>query len=51
MGLAMGGVSIWWERRHQGTVGATYAMGLAERILVTTGPSGFTSANCCGRST
>ena len=34
MGVAMGLVSMWWERHHQGTVGKVYAMSLLERILV-----------------
>jgi protein O-mannosyl-transferase len=34
LGIAMGLVSIWWERNHQGTVGDTYTLGLLERVLV-----------------
>jgi protein O-mannosyl-transferase len=34
MGIAMGLVSMWWERNHQGTEGELYAMSLLERVLV-----------------
>lgn len=34
VGLAMGLVTIWWERFHQGTQGQLFALGLSERILV-----------------
>ena len=34
MGVAMGLVSMWWERHHQGTHGETYSIGLLERILI-----------------
>ncbi len=34
MSVAMGLVSIWWERHHQGTHGEIYAMGLLDRFLV-----------------
>lgn len=34
LGLAMGLVTIWWERYHQGTQGALFSMGLLERLLV-----------------
>ena len=34
VGLAMGLVTIWWERYHQGTQGQLFALGLSERILV-----------------
>lgn len=34
LGLAMGLVTIWWERYHQGTRGADFAIGLPERVLV-----------------
>lgn len=34
LGLAMGLVTIWWERYHQGAQGAVFAIGLPERILV-----------------
>jgi tetratricopeptide (TPR) repeat protein len=34
MGVAMGLVSMWWERHHQGTEGAVYAVGLLDRVLV-----------------
>jgi Flp pilus assembly protein TadD len=33
-GIGMGVLSIWWERHHQGTEGATYAMSFLERLLV-----------------
>jgi tetratricopeptide (TPR) repeat protein len=33
-GAAMGLVSIWWERHHQGTVGAQFAPPLPERVLI-----------------
>ena len=34
MSLAMGLVSVWWERHHQGTHGEVYAMSLLDRVLV-----------------
>src|ERR1700693_1151151 len=34
VGLGMGLVTIWWERYHQGTRGALFALGPAERILI-----------------
>lgn len=34
MGLAMGLVSIWWERHQQGTVGDEFSYGAAERALI-----------------
>ncbi len=34
IGLAMGLVTIWWERYHQGAQGAVFAIGLPERVLV-----------------
>lgn len=34
LGLAMGLVTIWWERYHQGTQGQFFAIGWDERILV-----------------
>jgi tetratricopeptide (TPR) repeat protein len=34
MGVAMGLVSIWWEKHHQGTVGDTYTLTLLDRFLV-----------------
>jgi protein O-mannosyl-transferase len=34
MGVAMGLVSMWWERHHQGTEGELYSIPLLERILV-----------------
>jgi tetratricopeptide (TPR) repeat protein len=34
MGLAMGAVSVWWERYHQGTRGALFALNPLERLLV-----------------
>jgi Flp pilus assembly protein TadD len=33
-GAAMGVLSMWWERHHQGTEGAAYAMSFLERVLV-----------------
>jgi protein O-mannosyl-transferase len=33
-GLAMGLVTIWWERCHQNTHGALFALGPIERVLV-----------------
>ncbi len=40
-GVAMGLVSIWWERHHQGTHGETYAMPWIDRLLVATRASWF----------
>ena len=34
LGLAMGSVAIWWERFHQGTRGALFALSPLERLLV-----------------
>ncbi len=33
-GVVMGLVSLWWERYHQGTVGATFALAPMQRILL-----------------
>lgn len=34
LGLAMGLLTVWWERYHQGTHGALFALGPIERILI-----------------
>jgi protein O-mannosyl-transferase len=34
LGAAMGLLTVWWERFHQGTRGAVFSMGLVERLLV-----------------
>ena len=34
MGIGMGLVTMWWERYHQGTQGAAFAMGPVERLLL-----------------
>ena len=34
LGLMMGLVSIWWEKNHQGTLGAQFAFTLPERFLI-----------------
>ena len=34
LGLAMGLLTMWWERHIQGTQGDMFAMGLTERLLV-----------------
>jgi Tfp pilus assembly protein PilF len=34
LGVGMGLVTVWWERYHQGTQGALFALGLPERLLV-----------------
>lgn len=34
MGLAMGLVSVWWERYHQGTQGQIFPLPLSERMLL-----------------
>lgn len=34
LSLAMGLVTLWWERAHQGTVGARFELGFAEAVLV-----------------
>ena len=34
LGLAMGSVAIWWERYHQGTRGALFALPPVERLLL-----------------
>lgn len=33
-GIAMGLVTVWWERYHQGTQGEIFALGVLERILL-----------------
>src|SRR6185436_3189023 len=33
-GVGMGLLSMWWERHHQGTEGAAYALSFPERLLV-----------------
>ncbi len=34
LGAAMAALSLWWEVNHQGTTGAEFAFGPAERILI-----------------
>jgi tetratricopeptide (TPR) repeat protein len=34
LGLGMGLVAVWWERYHQGTRGAVFALSPVERILI-----------------
>jgi tetratricopeptide (TPR) repeat protein len=34
LGFAMGMLTIWWERYHQGTQGKLFGLGLLERVLV-----------------
>src|SRR6185503_11960108 len=34
MGVAMGVVSMWWERHHQGTEGEVFKLGPLERVLI-----------------
>lgn len=34
LGLALGAVTVWWERFHQGTRGAFFNLGAIERLLV-----------------
>ena len=34
LGIAMGLVTIWWERYHQGTAGSEFAIAPIERILI-----------------
>ena len=34
LGIAMGIVSIWWERYHQGTQGQVFAVSFPDRILI-----------------
>ncbi len=36
LALAMGLVTVWWERFHQGTRGALFALGPIDRLLVAT---------------
>ena len=36
LGAGMGGLTIWWERFHQGTHGKLFALGLADRVLIAT---------------
>ncbi|MGO8701659.1 MAG: tetratricopeptide repeat protein [Limisphaerales bacterium] len=34
LGIAMGVVTMWWERFHQQAVGGVFQMGLVERLLI-----------------
>ena len=34
LGFGMGLLTIWWERFHQGTQGASFAMGIPDRLLL-----------------
>jgi protein O-mannosyl-transferase len=34
LGAGMGLVTVWWERYHQGTRGAAFAVGPVERVLI-----------------
>jgi tetratricopeptide (TPR) repeat protein len=34
LGLLLGLVTIWWERFHQGTEGAEFAIGMRERVII-----------------
>lgn len=34
LGVGMGLVAVWWERYHQGTRGALFALGPIERVLI-----------------
>ncbi len=34
LGLALGLVSVWWERNHQGTQGPQFSVALSDRLLV-----------------
>jgi len=34
LGIAMGLLTVWWERYHQGTRGPNFALGPIERILI-----------------
>ena len=34
IGIAMGLVSMWWERYHQGTQGELFSLGIADRVLI-----------------
>src|SRR6266480_2209184 len=34
LGIAMGLLTVWWERYHQGTHGPLFALGPVERILI-----------------
>jgi len=34
LGIGMGLLAVWWERYHQGTRGALFALGPIERILI-----------------
>jgi Flp pilus assembly protein TadD len=34
LGVAMGLVTVWWERYHVGTHGPAFAIGLLERVLI-----------------
>ncbi len=36
LGLAMGLITIWWERNQQGTDGQDFALGLLDRLLIAT---------------
>lgn len=34
LGLGMGLLAVWWERYHQGTEGASFALGALDRVLL-----------------
>lgn len=34
LGLAMGALSVWWERHHQNTFGEVFAIGPVSRLLI-----------------
>jgi tetratricopeptide (TPR) repeat protein len=41
LGLAMGLITIWWERYHQFTLGPMFALGPLERLIVATHAAWF----------
>ncbi|MGC4073586.1 MAG: tetratricopeptide repeat protein [Nibricoccus sp.] len=41
LGLAMGLVTVWWERTHQGTDGAVFALSALDRLLIATRAAWF----------
>jgi tetratricopeptide (TPR) repeat protein len=34
LGLGMGALAIWWEHFHQGTEGASFGLGVLDRVLI-----------------
>jgi Flp pilus assembly protein TadD len=44
LGFAMGLVTMWWERHHQGTAGSDFGLGPLERVLIASRAAWFYGA-------